>query len=81
MSFSQRLVLGLKAARQLGLEQVSLYAQYQLALRSGWLRRTTPAIKPLEAAGSESYELSLGLIRVPNREKLTHMIGDQASAL
>ena len=81
MSFSQRLVLGLKAARQLGLEPVSLYAQYQLALRSGWLRRITPAIKPSEEPGPQSYDLSLGLIRVPNREKLTNIIGDQASAL
>jgi hypothetical protein len=43
MSISQRLVLAIKAARQLGFEQVGLYTQYHLALRSGWLRRNTPA--------------------------------------
>jgi hypothetical protein len=81
MSTSQQLVFALKAARELGLGQVGLYAQYQVALRSGWLRRKTPPYKPKDDQQVQAHEISLGLISVPNRDKLTKVIGDQASAL
>jgi len=81
MSISKRLAFALKAARELGLGQVGLYAQYQVALRSGWLRRITPAYKPKDDQQVQAYEISLGLISVPDRERLTRIIGDQASAL
>ncbi|MFN2264113.1 MAG: alginate lyase family protein [Anaerolineales bacterium] len=81
MSTSQQLVYALKAARELGLGQVGLFAQYQVALRSGWLRRITPAHKPKEHLQVPGYEISLGLISVPDRARLTKIIADQASAL
>ena len=81
MSISQRLVFALRAARELGLDQVGLYACYQLALRTGWLRRITPARKPTDPLQTDAHEISLGLINVPNRDALTKLIGDHASAL
>jgi hypothetical protein len=81
MTSSQRLVTALSAARQLGLEQVGLYAQYQLALRSGWLRRSTPAKEPTDTSETEAYELALGLVSVPNRDQMAQLVGDQAAAL
>ena len=78
MPSSQRLILALKAVRQLGLEQASLFAHYQLALRSDWLRRITPARVPLDA---QAYEISLGLVKTPQRDELARLIGDRAPAL
>lgn len=77
----QRLVLAIKAARQLGLEQAGLYIQYQLALRSGWLRRKTPAKEPNNALEAGGINLSSGLLSVPNRDQLANLVGDQASVL
>lgn len=37
-----KLMLALKAARQLGLPRMILYARYRLGLLSGWYRRRTP---------------------------------------
>ena len=81
MSNSQRLAYAIKAARELGLEQISLYARYQIALRTGWLRRITPAQEPTSALLTHAQEVSLGLIHVPNRDILSKLIADQASAL
>jgi hypothetical protein len=81
MPSSQRLVLSLQAARQLGLEQVSSYAKYQLALRSGWLRRITPPKEPTEPLENETYDITLGLVNIPTRDTLAQLVGDQASAL
>ena len=81
MSTSQRLVLVIKAARQLGLEQVRLYAQYQLALRSGWLRRKTPPRKPAATSDDQKFEISLGLVNLPGRTEISNIIGDRASSL
>lgn len=78
---SQQIILAFRAARQLGLEQVLLYAQYQLALRSGWLRRITPAREPTGSGEKLSSELAGGLLIIPKREELSQIIGDRASVL
>lgn len=43
MSLFRRIIVPLRAARQLGYRSVFLYASYQLKLHSGWLRLATPA--------------------------------------
>jgi hypothetical protein len=81
MSTFQRLVLVIKAARQLGLEPVRLYAQYQLALRSGWLRRKTPPRAPADTTDGQKFEISPGLVKLPSRTEISNIIGDRASSL
>jgi hypothetical protein len=81
MTFSENLVLALKAARQLGIEQTSLYAQYQIALRSGWLRRITAPKEPADTLDIPGYKINGALVNVPERDQLTRLVGDQASAL
>jgi len=78
---TQRIAYAIKAVRELGLEQVGLYARYQIALRTGWLRRITPAQEPTDALQSHAHEISIGLINVPDRDALTKVIGEPASTL
>ncbi len=81
MSLSQRLRIALKATRQLGLNQVGLYAYYQLGVRSGLFRRMTPAQKPQEFETSTAYKIVDNLVKKPIRDELSKVIGDNASAL
>ena len=81
MSFSQRLKIALKATRQLGFKQVGLYAYYQFGVRSSLFRRMTPAQKPQEFEISHAYKIANDLVHIPNREELSKVIGENASAL
>lgn len=66
MSGLSRLRSALKAARQLGLHQTSLYAFYRILLKSGYLRRVTPASSI--AKHSSGSRLQTGLFPIPERE-------------
>jgi hypothetical protein len=81
VSQSQRLKLALKAARELGIQQVGLYSYYEFGLRSGLFRRMTPAQEPLDYQQARAYEISTGLVKIPKREALVKVIGDTAPAL
>ncbi len=81
MSDTRNFKTALKAARQLGIRQVWLYGYYQFGLRSGLFRRITPAKEPLNFQKINSQEISPNVIPIPDREKLTQLIGDEASTL
>ncbi len=81
MSLSQRFKLALKAIRELGLQQVGLYLYYQLALYSRLLRLQTPTKKPSVQLQSQAYKISEGLVKIPERENLVQVIGENAPAL
>jgi hypothetical protein len=68
-----RLYIGLKALRELGLRQLSLYALYQLGLRSGHYRRVTPS--PRQAEGVYPYRLH-PVIKLPDPDQLTALLGN-----
>jgi hypothetical protein len=72
-----RLPLGLKALRQLGLRQLSLYAIYQLGLRSGHYRRVTPS--PQQAVQPYSYPLH-AVLTLPDPDQLLALLGDTGLA-
>jgi hypothetical protein len=65
-----RLVLTIKALRELGVSPLTLYAVYQLGLRSGHYRR---AIKPPTPLNQESI-LQAGL-HLPDAEQLKQLLG------
>lgn len=68
-----RLSIGLKAARALGWRQVLNYAVYQLARRSGWLRRRMPvnvSVKPRPWPVKHLFIL-------PDREDLCRVLGPE----
>ncbi|MEE9187852.1 MAG: hypothetical protein V3U36_00695, partial [Anaerolineales bacterium] len=81
MSLSQRLKLALKAVRELGIQQVGLYSYYIFGLRSGLFRRMTPAQEPLDFQQVRAYEISTGLVKIPKRETLVQLVGENAPAL
>lgn len=81
MSLLQRLKLALKAARELGIQQVGLYSYYLFGLRSGLFRRMTPAQKPLDFQQARAYEISTGLVKIPECEALVQLVGENAPAL
>jgi hypothetical protein len=81
VSLSQRLKLALKAARELGIQQIGLYSYYQFGLRSGLFRHMTPSQEPLVYQPIRAYEISPGLVKIPKREALVKVIGDSAPAL
>ncbi len=68
----QKISLGWKALRELGLEQLSLYGRYRFLLRSGWLERATPPGR-MEDAG----ELIPLLPELPDRNMLRSLLGVQ----
>jgi hypothetical protein len=81
VSLSQRFKLALKAIRELGLQQVGLFLYYQFALYSGLLRLQTPAKKPSGQLQSEAFKISEGLVKIPKRENLVKVMGENAPAL
>jgi hypothetical protein len=81
VSLSQRLKIALKATRQLGLNQVGLYAYYQFGVRSGLFRRMTPALKPQELETSDGYQLTKDIFKLPTRDELSEVIAENASAM
>jgi hypothetical protein len=71
-----RIQLAFKALRQLGLEQVGLYAWYQVTLRSGYLRWRTPIRKPPQPSGQ--LQIPAGSLRLPSRESLAGVLGEES---
>lgn len=80
MNVPQRLCLAFKALRELGLQQIGLYAWYQFALRSGSLHRRTPA-GGQHTAGGQKLRLAGQLLPLPTREQLAASLGQAAGAL
>ncbi|MEX2144186.1 MAG: alginate lyase family protein [Anaerolineales bacterium] len=69
-----RIVNFIKAAQQLGLRSVLLYAGYQARLRSGWLRWATPSGGRKDAGGGE---LQLAM-KPANKKDLQRLLGKRA---
>ena len=68
-----RLYLGLKALRELGPGQLSLYALYQLGLRSGHYRRVTPPPTP----STQPYPYPLQpVLDLPDPAQLIGLLGE-----
>lgn len=81
MSSISRLKIGIKAARELGINQVGLYAYHQLALRAGIYRRLTPPRKPLQVETAGIYEIPPDLVKIPCSADLTAILGEDSAAL
>ncbi|HEX7976702.1 MAG TPA: alginate lyase family protein [Anaerolineales bacterium] len=89
MGLIHRLTLALKALHELGPQQVGLYAWYQFALRSGYLRLRTPVVGsfPSPQAGAE-VEMGAAsqpppavlLFPLPTRENLAALLGEAGRA-
>jgi hypothetical protein len=69
----KRVHLGFKALRELGPLQLSLYALYQLGLRSGHYRRVTPT--PSQSAQPYSYRLH-PVLNLPDPTQLADLLGE-----
>jgi hypothetical protein len=78
--FPKKVRIGIKAARQLGVRSVLLYAWYQLQLRSGILRWRTPA-KDRWPASAQGFSLALPAVPIPDRGELAAVYGTAADAL
>ena len=70
MTISQRLPILLKAAKQLGIPSLGLFARYQIGLRSGYYRWVTPARSISEPEGPESWVINSRLLALPTQESL-----------
>ncbi len=70
MSIIHRFNILLKAISQLGFSSLSLYARYQIGLRSGYYRWATSTPKTSEQEGSTNWEINSNLIALPSRESL-----------
>ena len=75
-----RLQIVLKAAGQLGLKKTSLYARFQLGLKSGLYRLLTPARIPQEQAAWLQPAANLPLT-LPPADSLTAVMGNEVSSL
>jgi len=69
---SHRLNIGLKALRELGLPQLSLYAFYQLGLRSGHYRRLTPTPSAPQCA-----QPLRPILHLPEVDQQTVLLGEK----
>jgi hypothetical protein len=72
-----RLILILKAIRELGPRQLGLYAWYQICLRSGYLRYRTGDRRPKSGKGRLSSFALHPTLTLPNPEKMIKIIGDE----
>ena len=70
MSILYRFNILLKAISQLGFSSLSLYACYQIGLRSGYYRWATSTPKISEQEESTNWEINSNLIALPSRESL-----------
>lgn len=70
MSILYRFNILLKAISQLGISSLSLYACYQIGLRSGYYRWATSTPKISEQEESMKWEINSNLIALPSRESL-----------
>jgi hypothetical protein len=67
--------LAFKALRELGPKQISLYAWYQILLKSGYLRRRTPAQQP-----DSPKEAIRPLLDLPDKDDLIAILGQEGVA-
>lgn len=81
MSYTLSIKTALKATRQLGFRQVWWYGYYQFGLRSGLFRRMTPAKQPINSQGNTEYSISQNIISIPDRDRLSQVIGENAASL
>jgi hypothetical protein len=82
MNHPSRFLIGLKALRQLGLNQLGLYGLYQLGLRTGHYRRTlTTVLTRLKTFTYPSYFAFHPVLPMPDREQLLNLLGDQIGML
>ena len=72
-----RLQLGFKALRELGMRQLSLYAIYQLGLRSGHYRRVLPS--PKKTGETIPYRLQ-PVLTLPAAEGVIALLGENGMA-
>lgn len=72
MNSTIRLRYLFKALQELGLQQILLYASYQLGLHSGYYRLRTP-VRPLDA--ERAYPLNAELIELPHPDDVKAVIG------
>ncbi len=71
-----RLSIALKAVRQLGLQQVGLYAGYKFGLISGHYQRVTSKITRSDRAGT----INTSLFAFPARDELLNVLGKDGQA-
>jgi hypothetical protein len=64
----------LKAARQLGLSQVALYALYKFGLKTGHYQRVTPA--PVFRKSNLEFSNLASLFSLPDRDQLKQILGE-----
>jgi hypothetical protein len=82
MNHPSRFLIGLKALRQLGLNQLGLYGLYQLGLRTGYYRRTLKtALSRLNTFAHPSYFALHPVPSTPDRDQLLNLLGDQIGML
>jgi hypothetical protein len=83
MTLSPRLRIVVKALRQLGVEQVGLFAIYQLGLQTGHYRRQlNSTLTKLNIFNIGSYlDLKPCLPGLPNRSTILDLVGDQIGQL
>lgn len=78
-----KIILALKALRELGFTQVSLYALYQLGMHSGHYRRATSQ-QQLEAQARSGLQpgshIQVGLLPLPERAALLTCLGAEGKA-
>ena len=79
MKLTSRLLLVVKALRELGSSQVRLYALYQLGLRTGhYQRQLTASLTRLNSFNRGSHlKLQPCLPGLPERDSLLKLLGDQ----
>ncbi len=70
------LPVAIKALTQLGPEPLALYALYQLGLRTGHYRRTEAS----SAKTERQYESLQPLLKLPSRDALLRVMGDEGKA-
>ncbi|HVN54999.1 MAG TPA: alginate lyase family protein [Anaerolineaceae bacterium] len=81
MSNSDRISILLKSLRQLGLEQMGLYALYQLGLRSGQYRRSSSVQAPDSSVPASQDGRFDGPFSLPGPEELGALLGDDREDL
>ncbi len=83
MNLVSRFVIGIKALRQLGAEQLGLYALYQLGLQTGhYHRQLTSSLVRLNDLKREPFlNLHPCLPGLPDRYTMLDLLGDQVGQL
>jgi hypothetical protein len=81
VSKSQRFPILLRAAKQLGLTSLGLYALYQAGLRSGYFRRVTSSETKSASQGPFTWTMQSDIIAFPSKASLDSVNGFNLSAL